>query len=66
MFRVGRNRRYDPVDVSSWLHRDAIEPDGQRGQMGRHVRTEPSDQDRARITGNLAQGVAVEAGPVAR
>jgi hypothetical protein len=39
VFRVGRNRRYDPENVWSWLHRNAIEPDAGSVPVGRHVKT---------------------------
>lgn len=70
VFRVGRNRRYDPVEVRSWLRRNAADPAGPPVRMGRHVSPESGDalvdgSDPGRSVSLTAdQTVLLDPGPV--
>jgi hypothetical protein len=61
VFRVGRNRRYDPVDVRSWLYLSASRSEGRRAEAGRHARTE-TDSPTSQV--DSRNGVVAESGPV--
>jgi hypothetical protein len=67
VYRVGRNRRYDPVNVWSWLHRNATTSDAGSAPVGRHVQTGLGSEKLARSIGVQAgQQYAIDPGQVIR
>jgi hypothetical protein len=63
-FRVGRNRRYDPFDVRSWLYLTAAEVSGQRPEAGRHARPDNDDDLGNGVEPDDGQNAAIDPGPV--
>jgi hypothetical protein len=66
VYRVGRNRRYDPAQVRSWLHLStaglkAVEPEG-----GRHVRAATDDESARTVSVSTSQSIAIDPEQVAR